>query len=70
MDSTMVKYRASLLAARLGSFTKAGEALGYSQSGISRMIADLEREWGVRLLERDRGGVRLTSEGRELAPAA
>ena len=69
MDNTLVKYRAFLTAAQMGSFTRAGEALGYSQSGISRMIADLEREWGVRLLERDRGGVRLTSEGRELAPA-
>lgn len=69
MDSALVKYRAFLTASRLGSFTKAGDALGYSQSGISRMIADLERDWGVKLLERDRGGVRLTSEGHELAPA-
>ena len=69
MDSTLIKYRAFLVAARLGSFSKAGEALGYSQSGISRMIADLEHAWNVKLLERDRGGVRLTSEGHELAPA-
>lgn len=69
MDSAFTKYRAFLTAARLGSFTRAGEVLGYSQSGISRMIADLEREWGVKLLERDRGGVHLTSEGHELAPA-
>ncbi len=69
MDSALIKCRAFLTAARLGSFTRAGEALGYSQSGISRMISDLEREWGVKLLERDRGGVRLTSEGHELAPA-
>lgn len=69
MDSALMKYRAFLTAANLGSFTKAAETLGYSQSGISRMIADLEREWNVKLLERDRGGVRLTSEGHELAPA-
>lgn len=69
MDNSLVKYRAFLTAANMGSFTRAGEALGYSQSGISRMIADLEREWNVKLLERDRGGVRLTSEGHELAPA-
>ena len=69
MDNALIKYRAFLTAASMGSFTRAGEALGYSQSGISRMIADLEREWGVKLLERDRGGVRLTSEGHELAPA-
>ena len=69
MDGALMKYRAFLTAARLGSFTRAAEALGYSQSGVSRMIADLEREWSVKLLERDRGGVRLTSEGHELAPA-
>jgi len=68
MDNPLIKYQAFLVAARLGSFTKAGEALGYSQSGISRMIADLEHDWGVKLLERDRGGVRLTSEGHELIP--
>ncbi len=69
MDGALMKYRAFLTAANLGSFTKAAETLGYSQSGISRMIADLEHEWNVKLLERDRGGVRLTSEGHELAPA-
>jgi len=69
MDNTVIKYRAFVTAAHLGSFTKAAEALDYSQSGISRMIADLERDWNVKLLERDRGGVRLTSEGHELLPA-
>ena len=51
-----------------GSFTEAARALSYSQSGISRMIGDLEREWNVALLERGRGGVRLTSEGCKLLP--
>ncbi len=69
MDSANQKYRAFLEAANQGSFTRAAETLGYSQSGISRMIADLEREWNVKLLERSRGGVRLTSEGHELLPA-
>ena len=27
--------------------------MNYSQSGISRMIHDLEKEWKVTLLERD-----------------
>ena len=44
--------------------------LNYSQSGISRMIADLEREWQVTLLERGKGGVRLTSDGMTLMPYA
>lgn len=49
-----------------GSFTKAAEILSYSQSGISRMIHDLETEWSVSLLERGRSGVRLTSDGLKL----
>lgn len=63
---SLQRYEAFLKAAELGSFTRAAEALSYTQSGISRMIADLEREWGVRLLARSRAGVYLTSEGRRL----
>ena len=42
------------------NFTRAAQLLGYTQSGISHMIHDLEAEWGVSLLERDRSGVRIT----------
>lgn len=53
-----------------GSFTKAAEVLNYSQSGISRMINDLEKEWKITLLERNRTGVKLTSDGSRLLPYA
>lgn len=53
-----------------GSFTRAAEVLNYSQSGISRMIHDLEEEWGITLLERNRSGVKLTSEGSRMLPYA
>ncbi|MCC8108809.1 MAG: LysR family transcriptional regulator [Planctomycetes bacterium] len=69
MDMNIQKYLAFLKTAELGSFTKAAEALFYSQSGISRMIGDLERDWNVSLLERGRTGVRLTSDGLKLLPA-
>lgn len=39
------KYKAFIKTIELESFTKAAETLGYSQSGISRMISDLEKEW-------------------------
>ncbi len=64
------KYQAFIKTVEFGSFTKAAEALGCSQSGISRMIQDLETEWRVSLLERSRAGVRLTSEGLKLLPYA
>lgn len=41
-----------------------------SQSGISRMINDLEKEWGFSLLERCHAGVRLTGAGEKLLPYA
>ena len=60
MESSIQKYQALVETVRQGSFTAAAERLGYSQSGVSRMVGDLERGWGVTLLERGRGGVRLT----------
>lgn len=68
MDANIQKYEAFLATARLGSFTAAARKLSFSQSGISRMVADLERAWGVTLLERGRGGVRLTADGERLLP--
>lgn len=70
MDGSVQKYLAFVKTVECGSFTKAAELLSYSQSGISRMIGDLEREWRVTLLERGRSGVRLTSEGIRLLPYA
>ncbi|MCD8073864.1 MAG: LysR family transcriptional regulator [Lachnospiraceae bacterium] len=52
----------------MGSFTKAAEALGYTQSSVSQMIASLEEELAIRLLTRSRTGVRLTLVGAELYP--
>lgn len=68
MDANVQKYQAFVETVRLGSFTRAAQRLGYSQSGVSRMVGDLERDWGVVLLERGRGGVRLTSDGACLLP--
>ncbi|WP_423801329.1 LysR family transcriptional regulator [Neobacillus sp. SAB-20_R2A] len=62
------KYLAFVKAVELGSFTKAAEILDYSQSGISRMINDLEKEWGISLFERGRAGINLTSDGLKLLP--
>lgn len=70
MDMNIQKYMAFVKAVEYGSFTKAAEILNYSQSGISRMINDLEKEWQVVLLERRKTGVRLTSDGMKLLPYA
>ncbi len=66
----MKKYQAFVKTVEFGSFTKAAESMNYSQSGISKMVAELEKEWGLTLLERDRGGIRLTADGQKLLPLA
>ena len=70
MDMNIQKYMSFVKTVEYGSFTKAAEILNYSQSGISRMIGDLEKEWKVVLLERNKGGVKLTSDGLRLLPCA
>src|SRR3984957_19530215 len=47
-----------------GSFVKAAELIGLSDSGVSRAISRLEKRLGVRLLDRTTRSVTLTDEGR------
>src|SRR6185369_16762096 len=47
-----------------GSFVRAADALGLTQSGVSRAIARLEERMGVRLFDRTSRAVTLTDEGR------
>ncbi len=68
MDKNLQKYMALIKTVETGSFTHAAELLQYSQSGVSRMIGDLEAAWGIALLQRGRGGVQLTSAGQQLLP--
>ena len=51
--------------AELGSFTRAGEKLGYSQPTISFQIKQLEKEMGVPLFDRIGHTVSLTDAGRD-----
>jgi LysR family transcriptional regulator, glycine cleavage system transcriptional activator len=55
-------------AARLKSFTRAGESLGMTQAAVSYQIKLLEERVGTPLFERGPRGVELTEAGRRLAP--
>ena len=50
----------------LGSFRGAAQKLNTTQPAISQRIAQLEREVGVRLLQRDRRMVLPTPSGRQM----
>ena len=56
--------------AELGSFTKAAEQLGYSQSTISFQVKQLEDELDCLLFERINHTITLTERGRELVTYA
>jgi DNA-binding transcriptional LysR family regulator len=56
--------------AQAGSMGKAAQRLNTTQPAVSRTIAELEDAIGVRLLDRSRQGVELTTRGRALVRCA
>lgn len=68
MENPLLKYLAFVKTVEKGSFTRAAQELNYAQSSISKMIADLEKEWGMTLLERSKSGVCMTSAGEQIMP--
>lgn len=64
----MNRYIALQKILELGSFTKAADSLGFTQSSISQMISSLENELSMKLLTRSRHGIKLTLEGAKLYP--
>lgn len=67
MDSK--KLEALVTAVDLGSFSKASEVVGYTQSGLTHMMDSLEKEVGFPLLQRNHNGITLTEHGKQLMPA-
>jgi len=61
MDNRQLRYFKKVV--EEGSFTLASERLRVAQPALSRQIKRLEDELGVALLERSRGGVRMTPSG-------
>lgn len=65
---SIVKYETLLKVTETGNITKAAEQLGYTQPAVSQMLTGLEQELGLTLLNRNKGGVTLTSAGEKLLP--
>ncbi|MFF7587187.1 LysR family transcriptional regulator [Kitasatospora purpeofusca] len=64
MDLDLAQVRAFLATAEHLHFRRAAESLALTQQGLSKRIARLERELGVRLFDRGRAAVELTAAGR------
>lgn len=52
--------------AEAGNFSRAAEKMYLTQPSVSRYVAELENEWGMKLFERNGRTTRLTYEGRVL----
>lgn len=66
-ELTLVGLRVLREVAAAGSFTRAAEVLGYTQSAVSRQVALMEAAAGSPIFERGRRGVTLTPAGEVLA---
>ncbi len=64
----LVKYEAFLNIIERGSYSKACEDLGYSLSGISKMMKSMEEEIGISLINRTNKGITLTPDGEKVIP--
>ena len=64
------RTRAFLVTVEKGSLSAAARSLGVSQSTLSRQVAALEEELGVRLFERTAGALELTPVGWKLLDLA
>lgn len=62
------KYRVLAKIAERGKMRLAAQDLMYSKQNMSRIIKDMEEECGFALFNRDRDGVKLTEEAKELLP--
>ncbi|MGH1556451.1 LysR family transcriptional regulator, partial [Streptomyces sp. L7] len=69
MDRLLL-MRCFVIVADLGSFSGAAKALGSSGSLVSRHVAELERQVGVRLVNRTARSVSLTEPGLRYAEFA
>lgn len=64
----ILKCKAFIYSVDSGSFSLAGEKLGYTPSGITRMVNALEDEMGFPLLIRSHSGVTLNEDGKKIIP--
>ncbi|MGB7803636.1 LysR family transcriptional regulator [Buttiauxella sp.] len=67
MNYSLRQLKVFIAVAHAGSFSRAGEQIGLSQSAVSHSVKELESEIGVKLLDRTTREVVLTEAGQQLA---
>lgn len=70
MAVTLDQLECFVAVARVGHFTRAADEVGIAQPSLSRQIAALEKDVGVRLFDRGPGTVTLSAAGAALLPVA
>ncbi|KQX26594.1 LysR family transcriptional regulator [Variovorax sp. Root434] len=70
MNVTLRQLRAFVLVARLGSFTRAAQAMHVTQSALSLLVRELETALDTRLFDRTTRAVTLTTAGSDFFPRA
>src|ERR1700755_3357507 len=70
MNVSIRHLRAFVAISELRSFTLAARRLHVTQSALSLLIRDLERELNVRLMDRGPRGISLTAAGIDFLPPA
>lgn len=68
MNPSLGQIRSFLAIAKLGSFTRAAQAVNLSQPALTVQMRLLEEVLNVRVLDRNTRSVQLTRVGRELVP--
>jgi len=66
MVMSLAKFEIISTIIELGSFAKAGDKLGLTQSAVSHAVSSLEKEYGFSLLTRGRAGIHLTTNGERM----
>lgn len=62
------KFQLFVDVAETKNFTRSGERMGYTQSGVSHILKSLETEMGFPLFVRNKQGVRLTKNAEAILP--
>ncbi len=70
MRPTLRQLEYIVTVSRLGRFSLAADVLNVSQPSLSAQIATVEQELGVRIFDRNRGGVQVTAKGEDFISRA